>query len=783
MFRNRYGHPESIEQICDACNITFIQRTDEFFRRTSQKPDEELICNFKKSFPSVLSSVALANAQTAAPPEQGIMEPVMPARPVTETEDLKVHDPTPRALQDFRFTPSLMDPNSLAFMSFANQPPGYYTPTPGGMNTLYHSSAGDLHTPTLGLNLATPMSMQNPASGPLPVDPTVEMNLHLQHHFLPQQFQNLNPFAQQAAFAPSTFLHHGDSGYDPGEDAVMDDVNMPVNPLHVVTASDYSAIHSPIEGEKFRYNVTLRAPTAMIKHADEIPVTYLNKGQAYSISVVDTAPVPVDGNPVKYRTYVRVSFEDEQQRKKPSACWQLWKEGRGMNEAHQRGGKLLAVEYVDPIQGGDDQHRHPQIQLESASFDGFCVTWTPNPATGSTDCAISVRFNFLSTDFSHSKGVKGIPVRLCAKTEMVSTGSPAPNAATEAEVCYCKVKLFRDHGAERKLSNDVAHVKKTIDKLKQQIAQAEMGAGSFGKRKRSNGSIAIKAGDNRPVKIPKHKRTWSIDSQTESPGKLSAEEDLHMKLAMLQDMFSSTRPVSVLSLRGDEQDDPDLFPVTLPGEPYDITKFEALSRQSTRESRPSIDATSAASVMSPTNSSISMNSPHRPPDRQLSNLHSYQTSRDHSRERPSAAQKVLLSHPIKVQKVPSEGSKVSNGYIEAVDIDPTYRPPSERPAKPIACFYVRFPNMGEGDDYYRAIYLTERTAGDLLSKITEKQKMDPGRVVRVVRVNSKGLNIMVDDDVVRELPDGQDMVAEISEASTFEEAAPDPSAIEIKLTY
>lgn len=290
MFRNRYGHPESIEQICDACNITFVQRTDEFFRRTSQKPDEELICNFKKSFPSVLSSVALANAQTAAPSEQGIMEPVMPARyahlwfvgcfhvavmvasiadssslpvltsivsfsfffsrPVTETEDLKVHDPTPRALQDFRFTPSLMDPNSLAFMSFANQPPGYYTPTPGGMNTLYHSSAGDLHTPTLGLNLATPMSMQNPASGPLPVDPTVEMNLHLQHHFLPQQFQNLNPFAQQAAFAPSTFLHHGDSGYDPGEDAVMDDVNMPVNPLHVVTASDYSAIHSPIEGEK-----------------------------------------------------------------------------------------------------------------------------------------------------------------------------------------------------------------------------------------------------------------------------------------------------------------------------------------------------------------------------------------------------------------------------------------------------------------------------------------------------------------------------------------------------
>lgn len=527
----------------------------------------------------------------------------------------------------------------------------------------------------------------------------------------------------------------------------------------------------------------------MIKHADEIPVTYLNKGQAYSISIIDTTPVLTDGQPVKYRTYVRVSFEDEQQRAKPAACWQLWKEGRGLNEAHQRGGKLLAVEYVDPVQGGDEEHRHPQIQLESASFDGFCVTWTPNPATRSADCAISVRFNFLSTDFSHSKGVKGIPVRLCAKTETISTGNLSSKAGTETEVCYCKVKLFRDHGAERKLSNDVAHVKKTIDKLKQQIAQAEMGAGSFGKRKRSSGPVAIKASDNRPVKIPKHKRTWSMDSQSESPGKLSAEEDLHLKLAMLQDMFSSTRPVSVFSLRGDEQDNPDLFPVTLPGEPYDITKFEALSRQSTRESRPSIDATSGTSILSPTNSSVSLNSPQRPADRQLSNLQSYQASRDHSRERPSVpgrySEQKVLSHPIKVQKVPPEGSNISSGYIEAVDIDPTYRPPSERPARPIACFYVRFPNGGDGDDYYRAIYLTERTVRDFLSKISEKQKMDPGRVVRVLRVNSKGLKIMVDDDVVRELPDGQDMVAEISEAPRIEEPVTNlpPSAVEIKLTY
>jgi hypothetical protein len=151
-----------------------------------------------------------------------------------------------------------MDPNSFAFMSLANQQPGYYTPTPGGMNTLYHSpAAGDLHAPALGINLATPMSMPNPISGPLPVDPTAEMNLHFQHQFLPQQFQNLNPFTQQAAFAPNTFMHPQDSGYDSmdrsAEDSSMDDVNMQVNPLHVMPAADYSEqmdIHSPVEGEK-----------------------------------------------------------------------------------------------------------------------------------------------------------------------------------------------------------------------------------------------------------------------------------------------------------------------------------------------------------------------------------------------------------------------------------------------------------------------------------------------------------------------------------------------------
>lgn len=64
-----------------------------------------------------------------------------------------------------------------------------------------------------------------------------------------------------------------------------------------------------------------------------------------------------------------------------------------------------------------------------------------------------------------------------------------------------------------------------------------------------------------------------------------------------------------------------------------------------------------------------------------------------------------------------------------------------------------------------------------------KQRIDPQRIVRVLHVKQNGLKIMVDDDVVRELPDGQDMVVEISEASSIEGSGNLSSAVEVKLSY
>ncbi|MCJ1308673.1 hypothetical protein MMC25_002327 [Agyrium rufum] len=789
-------------------------------RHNSQKPTDDLYAAFKRNFPEVgtkstgttsgepsSSSTSLANA---------ITDPNFIHRTPTGRADgkdpVEDREPTTRGEvnDDFRFTPSLLDSNPFAFGTFSGHNLGYYTPTPGGINTLYHSQAGDLHTPGMGLHIGTPMSMSIP-DGTMHAIQTLDLpafNPHiLQSHTFPQQ----SPFIQHQiqGYAPPSFVHQ-DSGYvavdnSPGDDVTHDSGMQPHDFSSGFMMQEFQGGIVPTQGtplEKFRFHSTLNAPTAMIRHPAEIPITYLNKGQAYSISVTDTVPVGPTISPMKYRTFVRVSFEDEQQRSRPSACWQLWKEGRGQAEAHQRNGRLQAVEYVDPTQSGGDDSRRSRFELESSSFDGFCVTWTPLPGATTADCAIAVRFNFLSTDFSHSKGVKGIPVRLCTKTEIVAHGTPNAPPGSSAEVCFCKVKLFRDHGAERKLSNDVAHVKKTIDKLKQQITQIESGIKDVGKRKRGSSSQGKAVGE-RPGKIQKHKRTWSMSSQN-SGGRPAPEEDLHMKLSAAQDMFTSTRPMSVLYLRGEDQDDPDLHPVSLPGQSQEMGKIQSLSRTASWDQKTGNDETSPTNSCnaspSPSNQSLPSQpgskekAPFKKPvalelARKFSNA-SWRTAEDFSAIQDSPllfdrAEKLI--NAVKVQK--GGPSSAYPAWIEALEVDASYQAPPEPANKPVACFYVlvKIPGKLPGNDYYHAVYLMQRTVNDLIRNITAKCEIDPNVVQRVLRINPKGLRIIVDDEVVHQLPEGQDMMVEFADITTepvkAEGAGSSPKALEMKLSY
>lgn len=540
----------------------------------------------------------------------------------------------------------------------------------------------------------------------------------------------------------------------------------------------------------------------MVKHADEIPVTYLNKGQAYIISIVDSLGIVPSPAPVKYRTVIRISFEDQQQRQRPAACWQLWKEGRGLAEAHQRGGKLQAVEYVDPNQGGDLETKRPRAELERSSFDCFSVTWSPAQAAAAAECSVAVRFNFLSTDFSHSKGVKGIPVRLCAKTEMISPGTPESPPGPISEVCFCKVKLFRDHGAERKLSNDVAHIKKTIEKLKHQMTQVESGMKDLGKRKRS-GSMA-KGGSNRPAKVQKHKRTWSVSSQG-SGGRPALEEDLQFKLRTLQSMFSSTKPYSLLYLKGYEDDDPDIYPVALPGQLPDLTAgiSGSGSRRVSQDQKAS-EATSPSSSSASPSSAHSMPAPGplagQPGLQNIGTEHHLQDDWDAfaqftNTNFPQVNLHTAHTHEgpaVKIQRSQSAvGMAGMPQWIDTIGIDPDYKAPPQRANKPVACIYALFrsPGKAASDDCYKAVYLMERTVTDLVNKLAIHCEVEPRRISRTVQVNPKGLKIMVDNAVVRELPEGQDMIIELSESRSDpalkQEHSPSPrtTSLEMRLLF
>ena len=113
----------------------------------------------------------------------------------------------------WRFTPSILDTNSFAFASFANHNTSDFGSTPGGTNTVFHNNqAGDLHTPGIGFQLGTPLSVPHSAA---PSDTAAAIDMHGFHtHLLHSQpFQNHNRFPSQQSYAPSSFIHQ-DSGYD-----------------------------------------------------------------------------------------------------------------------------------------------------------------------------------------------------------------------------------------------------------------------------------------------------------------------------------------------------------------------------------------------------------------------------------------------------------------------------------------------------------------------------------------------------------------------------------------
>eukprot|EP00117_Sycon_ciliatum_P045410 scpid32861/ scgid32641/ Grainyhead-like protein 2 homolog; Transcription factor CP2-like 3 len=232
-----------------------------------------------------------------------------------------------------------------------------------------------------------------------------------------------------------------------------------------------SAQCSRIFESQERFEHVLEAPTSMMTPRGEDTVTYLNKGQFYAIhSSYNHADT--DGElPALVRSEVYLVFREEKDAQSELGYWDYWHSQQA--NPNQRGLEI-------------DQRSFRNIQeVDTIANNAYSFKWNP-----AETARVVVRVNCLSTEFSTQKGVKGIPLFL-----MMDTYEDV-NASMESEPahrCYCKVKVFRDKGAERKNKDESKSADRRMAKiLKQQSARKRPRDGA-------TGATSVPAGDDQVV--------------------------------------------------------------------------------------------------------------------------------------------------------------------------------------------------------------------------------------------------------------------------------------------
>ncbi|KAI8642048.1 CP2 transcription factor-domain-containing protein [Parasitella parasitica] len=252
--------------------------------------------------------------------------------------------------------------------------------------------------------------------------------------------QILNHFASSSPYSPFTESY-------PTHQSMLS-ISTPSPPANCLSANSINQSNN--NASVIRYDVALEAPTAASQKLEEPPLTYLNKGQYYNISLRDK-----DRYDGEITSTVSITFHDENHRISASDYWKFWL-------TQQKDAEDARAVELD-LSRSSGAHA-----LEERQFDRVSFRWN-----GKLGASVHIRFNCLSTDFSRIKGVKGIPLRLQIESEQVSAAT-ATTAAVQSlrqyqhqlEKTYCRIKLFRDKGAERKNKDDAKHIERQLEKLR-----------------------------------------------------------------------------------------------------------------------------------------------------------------------------------------------------------------------------------------------------------------------------------------------------------------------------
>ncbi|KAJ5715609.1 uncharacterized protein N7483_012790 [Penicillium malachiteum] len=333
------------------------------------------------------------------------------------------------------------------------------------------------------------------------------------------------PFECAGVIVPSLLSHHGLDGQPrtlntiphigqidiPSQAtwaAASDNLGAPC----IVAGGRDSAVNAPfpeilMSPGQCRFIVTLHTPTALVPHPTETPITYLDKEQRYVLSIVDRALSGeiVGPRPVRYRTQIWASLEDNDHESASTGLWQSWKE--------EYGGSMAAIECLSAQAAVKSGH----VEVERNFLNGFCITWSSDGTTSPLGCSMGVRFNFRSTDFVQARGAKSPVVRLYAETEALWAPEEA-RIDRLVEQSYCKVQIFRKYGTKRKSAKDIFRVQEAIRQVEYRLLQAGTGDEEY----RTN--IALMASCDQG-------RRW--------------EDEQHARLAMLQVTLTSSHSKSV----------------------------------------------------------------------------------------------------------------------------------------------------------------------------------------------------------------------------------------------
>ncbi|XP_060915835.1 grainyhead-like transcription factor 2b isoform X1 [Labrus mixtus] len=183
--------------------------------------------------------------------------------------------------------------------------------------------------------------------------------------------------------------------------------------------------------DSFQY--TLDASRSLRQKQGEGPMTYLNKGQFYAVTLNELSANKRLRHPIsKVRSVIMVVFSEDKNRDEQLKYWKYW-------HSRQHTAKQRVLDIADYKESFNTIGNIEEIAYNAISF-----TWDVNE-----EAKIFITVNCLSTDFSSQKGVKGLPLMIQIDTYSYNNRSNKP-----LHRAYSEIKVFCDKGAERKIRDE-----------------------------------------------------------------------------------------------------------------------------------------------------------------------------------------------------------------------------------------------------------------------------------------------------------------------------------------